>query len=80
MHKSQTLDYIIMIEGEAELTLYAGEGNEGEKKILKKGDVVVQRACMHSWRNPSKTEPARFAAISLGCEGAVEGGMTFPGQ
>ena len=61
------------MDGELELTL-----NSGEKRIVKKGEIVIQRACMHKWRNMSKTEPARMAAIAIGAVGAVEGGMEFP--
>ena len=78
MHKTNTLDYCIVVDGELELTLYAGEGQEGEKRVVKRGEVVVQRACMHAWRNLSKTEGARMIAVAIGAEGAIEGGMEFP--
>ncbi len=78
MHKTNTLDYCIVVDGELELTLYAGEGQEGEKRVVKKGEVVVQRACMYAWRNLSKTEGARMIAVAIGGEGAIEGGMEFP--
>jgi quercetin dioxygenase-like cupin family protein len=63
MHRTQTLDYVFMMEGEMELTM-----DGGERRVVKRGDVVVQRAVMHAWRNLSKTEPARMAVVSLGCE------------
>ncbi|KAH6707540.1 hypothetical protein DL95DRAFT_384445 [Leptodontidium sp. 2 PMI_412] len=75
MHRTQTVDYVCVLEGELELTL-----DGGEKKLLKKGEIVLQRAAMHSWRNASKTEPARMIAIAVGGVGAVEGGMEFPKQ
>lgn len=74
MHKTNTLDYLVILEGELELEL-AG----GEKKVMTKGEVVIQRACWHSWRNTSKTEGARMMAVSIGGEGAVEGGMEVGG-
>jgi len=77
MHKTQSLDYIVVLEGELELSLYGGEGKEVERKTVKRGDVVVQRACMHIWRNLSKTEHARMVCVAVGSEGAVEGGMEF---
>ena len=40
MHKTRTLDYIVMLEGEMELELLGGE-----KKIVKAGEVVIQREC-----------------------------------
>lgn len=57
-----------MMEGEMELTM-----DGGERRVVKKGDVVVQRAVMHAWRNLSKTEPARMAVVSLGCEKVLWG-------
>ncbi|TVY21511.1 hypothetical protein LARI1_G000507 [Lachnellula arida] len=70
MHRTKTLDHIVVLEGELELTL-----DGGETRLVKAGEVVVQRACWHSWKNPSKTKGARFFAISVGDDGAVEGGM-----
>lgn len=73
MHRSNTLDYVFIIDGELELTL-----NSGEKRVLKRGDVVIQRACQHSWKNLSKTEIARFGAVVLGIEGAKLNEFIFP--
>jgi hypothetical protein len=53
-------------------------GGDGEKRVVRKGEVVVQRAAMHKWKNLSKTQGALFVAVSVGTEGAVEGGMEFP--
>lgn len=46
-----------MLKGELELTV---EG--GDKKVLKAGDIVVQRAPMHKWKNLSRTEGARYVS------------------
>ncbi|KAK9776912.1 hypothetical protein SCAR479_06313 [Seiridium cardinale] len=51
MHRTVSLDYGVVIEGEVELIL-----DSGETRMLKRGDLVVQRGTMHAWRNPSKTE------------------------
>lgn len=40
MHKTKTLDYLVILEGEMELELLGGE-----KRIVKKGEVVIQREC-----------------------------------
>ncbi|KIV88977.1 hypothetical protein PV10_08601 [Exophiala mesophila] len=48
MHRTQSEDFGIVIEGEMELVL---EG--GNKTTLKKGDVVVQRGTNHQWINTS---------------------------
>jgi quercetin dioxygenase-like cupin family protein len=46
MHRTTTLDYTVIIDGTTELIL-----DSGEKKILKRGDVIVHRCTAHSWRN-----------------------------
>jgi len=58
MHKTQTLDYIIILSGELYLILEEGE------TFLKAGDIVIQRATNHAWSNRSK-EPCIQLAILL---------------
>lgn len=58
MHRTQSLDYGIVLEGEVEMILDSGEVN-----LLKRGDVAVQRATMHAWRNTSKTEWSRMIFV-----------------
>jgi len=77
MHRTISLDYCIVLEGELELSLFGGEGKEVEKRVVNKGDIVVQRACMHAWRNLSRTKSGRMVCVAVGSEGAVEGGMEF---
>jgi quercetin dioxygenase-like cupin family protein len=47
MHRTRTLDYMVVIEGEVVLVLTDSE------VVLKKGDVVVQRGTDHAWENRS---------------------------
>lgn len=47
-HRTLSLDYAIILEGELELEL-----DNGEKTVVKAGDVVVQRGTIHTWRNAS---------------------------
>ena len=47
-HRTETLDYDIVLEGEIDLEL---EG--GEIVHLKTGDVVIMRGCTHTWVNRS---------------------------
>jgi hypothetical protein len=49
MHRTQTLDYVIVIEGELVLIL------DDSEVILKPADVVVQRGTDHAWENRSHT-------------------------
>jgi quercetin dioxygenase-like cupin family protein len=48
MHKTISLDYGIVLEGPVELVL-----DSGEVKTMYRGDVAVQRATNHAWRNPN---------------------------
>ncbi|KIW11753.1 hypothetical protein PV08_09025 [Exophiala spinifera] len=47
MHRTQSLDYGVVIEGEQEMIL-----DSGETVLLQRGDVCIQRGTMHQWRNP----------------------------
>ena len=47
MHRTRTLDYVVVIEGEAVLVL------DDSEVVLKPGDVVVQRGTDHAWENRS---------------------------
>ncbi len=47
MHRTETLDYGIVIEGELVLVLDQGE------RVLHPGDVVIQRGTNHAWANRS---------------------------
>ncbi|MCJ1471565.1 hypothetical protein MMC13_000205 [Lambiella insularis] len=51
MHRTQSLDFGIVVEGEIELLLDAGE-----TRLLKRGDVAVQRGTNHAWRNATPEE------------------------
>ncbi|KAI0011639.1 hypothetical protein F4779DRAFT_572669 [Xylariaceae sp. FL0662B] len=69
-HRTRTLDFGIVIEGQIQLEL---EG--GEKRILKKGDIAVQRGTNHAWSNPSKTEFARVLYVALDAKAPVVNGQ-----
>ncbi|KAH8799723.1 hypothetical protein F5884DRAFT_905225 [Xylogone sp. PMI_703] len=58
MHRTQSLDYGIVLEGSIELIL-----DSGEIQLLQRGDVCIQRGTNHAWRNPSKTEWTRVVYI-----------------
>ncbi len=47
MHRTRTLDYMVVIEGELVLIL------DDSEVILQAGDVVVQRGTDHAWENRS---------------------------
>lgn len=58
MHRTVSLDYGVVLEGEIELVL-----DSGESRIMKKGDVSVQRGTNHMWKNRSATEWARMLYV-----------------
>lgn len=72
MHRTQTLDYAIILSGEVELLL-----DSEEKRVCKAGDCVVQRATMHAWKNLSNTEVVRIAFVILSCDKVVVEGKEF---
>ncbi|KAF2155039.1 hypothetical protein K461DRAFT_276227 [Myriangium duriaei CBS 260.36] len=58
MHRTQSLDYGIVLEGSIELIL-----DSGEKQTLHRGDCCVQRGTNHAWKNHSKNDWARMAFV-----------------
>jgi len=59
MHRTETLDYAILLSGEIDMEL-----DNGQTVKLRAGDVVVQRGTNHSWINRG-TEPARIAFVLI---------------
>lgn len=74
MHSSLSIDYGVVVEGEFEFEL---EG--GEKRIIRCGDVCVNRGAAHLWRNRSATESARMFWVLLDIEPLVVGGKKVEG-
>src|SRR6266404_5019850 len=64
MHVTQTVDYAILLDGELWLEL-----DDGETVHLSAGDVVVQQATRHGWRNKGE-HPATIAFVMLGAGAA----------
>jgi quercetin dioxygenase-like cupin family protein len=62
IHVTKSRDYGIVVEGEMEMRL-----DSGETRYMKRGDVAVQRATMHGWKNRSDTEWARMFFVSQDC-------------
>jgi quercetin dioxygenase-like cupin family protein len=60
MHVTQTVDYAILFDGELWLEL-----DDGETVHLSGGDIVVQQATRHGWRNKGE-RPATIAFVMLG--------------
>ena len=66
MHRTETVDYGIVLEGEIILVLDGGE------TALKAGDVVIQRGTSHAWANRSAGN-ARIAFVLV--DGRFEEGL-----
>lgn len=58
MHRTRTIDYIILLEGEVTLIMDEGEVN------LKPFEVVIQRGTNHAWINKS-SKPVLAVAIVI---------------
>ena len=58
MHRTETVDYAVVLEGEITMLLDDSEVN------LKAGDVVIQRGTNHAWSNRSGT-PVRMLYILM---------------
>lgn len=39
----------------------------GEEKVVRTGDIIVQRGAMHAWKNHTQ-EPCRMLVVMLGSE------------
>ena len=61
MHKTKTIDYILLLSGEVTLLL------DGEERDLKPFDVVIQRGTNHAWINRGR-EPALLIAVLIDAE------------
>lgn len=57
MHKTETLDIICLISGEASLIL------DNEERRLKPGNIVIQRGTSHAWT--AHGGPALFLAVLI---------------
>jgi mannose-6-phosphate isomerase-like protein (cupin superfamily) len=57
-HTTDTIDYVMVLDGEIALELDEGE------VTLRPGDCVVQRGTRHAWRNRSG-RPVRMVAVML---------------
>ncbi len=59
MHRTNSIDYGIVLEGEIELEL-----DDGACKTIRQGGIIVQRGTNHLWRNRTD-KPCRVAFILI---------------
>ena len=62
MHTTQTVDFDVVLSGEAWLEL-----DDGQQVLLRAGDCVVQNGTRHAWHNRSNA-PCLFAVCLLGAD------------
>ena len=58
MHRTETIDYIVMLSGEIDMDM------DHESVKLRAGDIMVQRGTNHAWANRG-TAPARLAIVLM---------------
>jgi hypothetical protein len=66
MHKTETVDYGIVLEGEITLVMDVGE------TVVRAGDIVIQRGTNHGWANRSDRN-CRIAFVLI--DGRYEDGL-----
>ncbi|WP_232665466.1 cupin domain-containing protein [Pseudonocardia sp. TRM90224] len=62
MRTTDSLDYVVVVSGEVTLEL-----DDGERTVLRAGDVVVQNGTRHAWRNHG-TEPCMIVGVAVGAD------------
>jgi mannose-6-phosphate isomerase-like protein (cupin superfamily) len=60
MHTTDSIDYVLVVSGEVTLEL-----DEGERTVVRAGDVVVQNGTRHAWRNHG-TESCTIVGVAVG--------------
>ncbi len=58
MHRTETIDYVVVMQGELDMDM------DGSTVKLKAGDILVQRGTNHAWVNRGK-EVARAAFVLI---------------
>jgi quercetin dioxygenase-like cupin family protein len=71
MHRTETVDYAILLSGECDLEL-----DDGKTVHLTQGDIVVQRGTMHAWVN-NGSQPCTFAFILIDADPVEIGGKNL---
>lgn len=73
MHRTNSIDYGIVLSGVLELEL-----DDGAVTRLGAGDIVVQRGTIHLWRNPSASEVCRIVFVLTEATPAHVDGVPLP--
>ncbi|RSL80224.1 hypothetical protein CEP51_006742 [Fusarium floridanum] len=72
MHRTQSLDYLVVMSGEIVLVL-----DGGEEKTVREGELVVQQGTNHQWINRGDV-PCKIICVMMGAEKvALKDGTIF---
>lgn len=71
MHRTDSIDYAIVISGEIDMQV-----DDGREVHLKAGDVLVQRGTIHNWVNRG-TRPCIMAFVLIDAEPVKVNGTTL---
>jgi quercetin dioxygenase-like cupin family protein len=71
MHRTETLDYAILLSGECDLEL-----DDGVTVHMAAGDIAVQRGTMHAWV-ATGPQPAVLAFVLIDADPAEAGGKAL---
>lgn len=72
MHRTNSIDYGIVMSGEIELEL-----DDGQVTTVREGGIIVQRGTNHLWRNVTDT-PCRIAFILIEAPAYLHDGQPLP--
>jgi quercetin dioxygenase-like cupin family protein len=72
MHRTNSIDYGIVLEGEIELEL-----EDGARKTIRQGGIIVQRGTNHLWRNTTD-KVCRIAFILIEAPAYLHDGQPLP--
>lgn len=74
MHRTESVDYAVVMTGEIDMEL-----DDGESVHLRAGDVLVQRGTIHAWINRG-SEPCRIAFVLVSAEAVEVAGQVLGDQ
>ncbi|MFZ2997660.1 cupin domain-containing protein [Sphingobium sp.] len=72
MHRTNSIDYGIVLDGEIELEL-----EDGARKTIAKGGVIIQRGTNHLWRNITD-KVCRIAFVLIEAPAYLHNGQPLP--
>lgn len=74
MHRTDSIDYAVVIAGEIDMEL-----DDGKEVHLRAGDVLVQRGTIHNWINRGRS-PCIMAFVLIDAKPVAVGGKTLQAE